>query len=404
MEGPFVKRVLIEMLMLSVLLLAGCADSAVNPPTGSKKALLPWADAKGNYHLKSVQLEGVTQFSEFKSKNIDFYFSPGLSKSGHSLAGDRPHLQYLLTAEDQLVPLDQFSTEVLSVYAHLTKLQKLERKLGFSKPNKKMAVGVSVKYVDRGKPVTNNAMYVGQYNALLIVPYSNGQLPISLNAGVIAHEYFHSMFYREVGTFLKQDQNTENFTAHAISDFMEAFPRLRTLNPISVSEENELYEKTLLRGLNEGLADYWGYLYSGDPRFIEKSLSQESGYRRLDVAPREMTKVQDIEDWVRVIGESRSLNAASYRIGTQFARKLFAIESKADPFLYAKTILTNLPIVKERILEKRALAQKMSPSDLFFELVSRGRKLPQSECEFWKTQLFSAEEVPTSVQFKEACQ
>ncbi len=71
----------------------------------------------------------------------------------------------------------------------------------------------------------------------------------------------------------------------------------------SLSEESlhSYYHMALKRGLNEGLADFWGWMYTGDPDFIAQSIPAVKESRSLK-ASNDMTNVlpdmNTIKDWI----------------------------------------------------------------------------------------------------------
>jgi hypothetical protein len=232
-----------------------------------------------------------------------------------------------------MVPADFVTMQSVVVIAHQERLLDLDQKVGvadlLSLPLK---VGVSVDLnVPNSDLKKNNALYVGQYDALLIVPYTNTGLPISINAGVLAHEHFHAVFQRLlINPLLKElaKQNTtsalyvsqevaEHFdgddrirlprtmfdvenvklkikkkTAKAKNDSKEPPPPLvdksvhSEIKPVPDDRGAMVSEATfnefIVAGMNEGFADFWGWIYSVDDDFVGRSLSFASERRRLD--------------------------------------------------------------------------------------------------------------------------
>jgi len=91
---------------------------------------------------------------------------------------------------------------------------------------------------------------VGTRNYFLSYPTSTvTQIPLGLNLGIMVHEFthmvFHYLFYAPAFAQNEQVSNTKP-TAHTLAS------------------------------LDEGLADYFGYLVTGDPSFFECSFPQEN--------------------------------------------------------------------------------------------------------------------------------
>ena len=93
-----------------------------------------------------------------------------------------------------------------------------------------------------------------------------------MNAGVIAHEFFHSIFFKKVLGKLR--------AINSDSD------RLTTAGP-------ELFNLTYVRGLNEGLADFWGWLYTKDQNFMRFSFAGSNEGRSLDLKPDEIGEFEN---------------------------------------------------------------------------------------------------------------
>jgi hypothetical protein len=115
--------------------------------------------------------------------------------------------------------------------------------------------------------LTDNAAYVPLFDAFLIVPHlALDPLPFYVNAGVMAHEYGHKVHNHLV-------EHDSRF-GHADLDGWSG-PATRQL-----------------RGVDEGLADVFGGLRTGDPDYIGASLSR---YPALGV-DRDMTQVRVMTD------------------------------------------------------------------------------------------------------------
>jgi hypothetical protein len=100
--------------------------------------------------------------------------------------------------------------------------------------------------------------------------------------------------------------------------------------------ENQLvplktWNQTVLRGVNEGLADFWGWSYANDDFFVGRSLgAQEDSARRLDRKPTTLPSQVAFRNMLITIGPSgrpvlkseSGRVAAAYRLGTEYARVL----------------------------------------------------------------------------------
>lgn len=91
--------------------------------------------------------------------------------------------------------------------------------------------------------IQSNAAYLGgQKSMLLYKPTANESVPLSANAQVLAHEFFHGVF--------------------EYSFFDQKF-----------DENGSLENSDAIHGINEGLADFFSYLITGEPNILGKSFS-----------------------------------------------------------------------------------------------------------------------------------
>jgi hypothetical protein len=91
------------------------------------------------------------------------------------------------------------------------------------------------------------------------------------------------------------------------------------------SDVRTKYHAALLRGVNEGFADFWGWIYSGDNGFVGRSLPQEKMNRTLDEAPDGLYGKDALLSAVQSASTPQSQDLIlnlSYKYGTQLARAL----------------------------------------------------------------------------------
>jgi len=112
-----------------------------------------------------------------------------------------------------------------------------------------------------------------------------------VNGGVIGHEYFHAIFNSVVLQPLRASMATELAGESAANLHEGVFPGGRECGLLKIDETGtppdpkivrEMYRIRLLRAMNEGLADFWGWIYSGETDFVGRSLSYTKGTRNLD--------------------------------------------------------------------------------------------------------------------------
>lgn len=114
------------------------------------------------------------------------------------------------------------------------------------------------------QPITDNVFWDPLSRQFFIPPFNDLQaLPLSMNLGVIAHEYAHAVF-------------TNRFYPASAGAPWLLKKRLA---------EPEKYARAahLAKGIDEGLADVFGAFVSNDPSFMRKSIPELAEERRLDV-------------------------------------------------------------------------------------------------------------------------
>ncbi|KYG68442.1 hypothetical protein AZI87_04115 [Bdellovibrio bacteriovorus] len=321
---------------ISVSVLAACApqtDSATE--TGSVRVLAPMSNSKGSYSLDIFELKGITDLQTVAGKFVRFFLSPRIANK--QLQGSAPQGRFIKNSDGAFIPANEMTQQLVTIYAHTQRLALLDEELGAGGVNKwPRDVGVAVKV--RGG-LTNNAFYDGNTDSMLLVPYSSEGLPIPINGGILAHEHFHSLFYKLVmGDERAQIHDRENFLERAIVEDLSV--RHRRLLPISTGEEmseaqmHMYYHLAIIRGLNEGLADYWGWMYTGDPDFIAQSLPSEKATRSLKVRDEKsvnsLPSVENIKRSLNIFYSGAADKARfsdyvtgyAYSLGTQFSRVL----------------------------------------------------------------------------------
>jgi hypothetical protein len=287
-----------------------------------------------------VQIQSLKSVDDLSGPYAEFHMSPVVVKKKATISGYRPRIRTMITAENKVVPLDEFSLELLTLYAHLEKLAQFDKKAGVYDLNVwPRKIGVAVNKVETdGSPELDQAEYVGSLDAMMFLPFTRSDMPFTVNGGVIAHEHFHSifdkLFYRPLGE-LAQKLGI-NPSAHDTAQVLRIFgmdlaqagiPQLEdasvTLSP--EEEENRAYHGKFFRGVNEGFADVWGWLYSGQPAFISASLPIEGPYRALNLAPQMVWSAGEYRDRIFISGKGSF--RTSYDLGTSFARIIYSYQN-----------------------------------------------------------------------------
>lgn len=326
---------LVSFFVVSAVLLSSCAKkSDVAEADGDVLVKIGVQTSASDYNVKVVQLKGIEKLNEVSGAFARFFFSPG--SNGSQLTGTSPRAQFIHT-KNFFVPSDYISMQMAAVYYHLQNLALFDKAIGADGVNRwPRSVGLETQLSDGSSGLQkNNAFYNGQTDSMMFVPYTDAHLPISVNAGIIAHEHFHSLFYKlvirlafdagKISTPLasvhgEEELSREVQTAEAISE------------PIKLTDQQkiQIYNETLLRGMNEGFADFWGWVYTDDPEFMRWSLPDYQADRTLNLAENRIGLYESKEKITKRVEDafqfSENPKAAlinySYQVGTPYARFL----------------------------------------------------------------------------------
>lgn len=355
----------------------------------------------GNYSIQIVELFTLNDVSRLEGQAAEFIIDPD-TVSG-SLKGRSPTIRYFRDSEGVIVAKDDLSLQLLTVYTQFEKLKDFDRNAGLegilSYPRK---VAVNVRFQDGNRESENNARYSGQYDTFLFDPYTEDALPLMANAGVIGHEHFHAIFQRIVIDGLKDKYPAlRKATLHDEDRLHERMGLVVSKNkseleilPVS-DDPRVIYHAVLFRGINEGLADVWGWLFSGDSIFVGRSIPDKKSERDLDVVLYEAHTIPQTNDLLNYVKqpEATQFDFIAYNYGTQLARifrqftKDFATERKiseteARPQI-AKMIVSMLPDLKEEFAQMKddQFLTLGHPISLFAKQVP---ELSYKQCEYFR--------------------
>lgn len=336
---------------------------------------IPLQDDRGDYHLEQVELRQLESLRTMRGDYAEFFLSPKIqegSVSGSEFSGRFAKMGDLWVARDVM------SLTAATIYYHLQKLTDLDGRVGAAglKP-KRQQVALSAMLVDPNgpsAPMQNTALFEATSRALLFVAYTDKQLPIAINSGILAHEYFHALFYPLVlepliaSGFLSDEQikrtelgghkidQARKIKAGAANDAKPVLPE----NTDRQIRQRLIHHFLWLKAINEGLADVWGWAYTGDPDFIALSLPSEKIKRTLSAASmisftessRQNSKVATIEGFP-MRDQPGWITQYGYEMGTEWARffKSYVDKSQLPREKVLAKILANLADMKKELLE-----------------------------------------------------
>lgn len=297
-------------------------QTPVSDAHGNLKVLIPMVakDLTNNSSkLETITIKNISSLKDVSGSYAQFYYTPG-GGSG-ALTGSAPQARFIRTGDDVYVPSDSITQQMFSLYYHVQNLNDFNAEISPElKQTHPFQIGLNTQVSGNALSAQNNAFFDGESNALLFVPYNLNNIPISVNSGIIAHEFFHSIFFKHVlGTFNARQQAL----LQASSDQVHA-------------SKVYYFNQTFIRGLNEGIADFWGWLYTNNTDYISISLPKFGDERKLELADNLIGQIEtagDIED--RVVeaqdlsnNPTEYLSSYIYHVGTPHARFLKVLTQK----------------------------------------------------------------------------
>jgi hypothetical protein len=345
-----------------LLVLTGCGG---RKDKCGKDFLVLWPGADGTYQFQPVRLSTLASPYELKGEAAQVYVESTLGgASGYSGAVARPHLT---RADGMCVPTDIDSALAVSAYAQMERLYAFDRDLGVSGqipwPRK---VGVQIQLTGEETLVRNNALYFSKYDATALVPYTAGGLPAPVNLGIVAHEHFHAHFQHQVygplNAILAARELVYGLSLERLFHPLAARrPGAEDVDKAEVGSPRGL-NVFVLRAWNEGLADFYSWVYTGRSGFVRESLPYDSERDLADPPSTLRSAKQFREDAKANHGVTVGY---SYRQGTELARLLYRVAAtgiETRPMLLTR-ILNQLPKVAV------AVARRFDQDDMDFETV-----------------------------------
>ncbi len=366
----------------------------------------------GKYSLQIIELLTMENLVELKGLAARFLIDPD-TVSG-KLQGRAPEIRYIRDEDGVIMAKDSLSLQLLTVYAHFEKMRDMDESLGLDKVIKWPAtVAVNARYQSVDGALVNNALYSAHHDALLMVPFTGDALPIMANGGVLAHEHFHKIFQKlVVENVQKKMPALKQLNTHDLEKMSETMALTDDIQEETNENESarETYHKVLMRALNEGLADVWGWAYSGDSDFVGRSLPQEKMRREINVQANRIESMNEIKSWIESGMTSDSLMSLSYALGTQYARtvrgyaQMLADEKGLTSEEMRKQasvfVLRLLPDLAKKI-ESLSAEQFLAPGDVVEMMIGKADSLSASQC-YYFAKLVPAGERKEST--KELCQ
>ena len=288
---------------------------------------LPWSDDDGNYRLQNVQITTFDNPSGLSGKYGQVLVHPH-DDQNQQLA-DSPAAGHFLKAGDTEIAADVLSLQAATIYAHIERLHELDTLTGAASGIRwPLTYGLDVKTTDG---TLSNALYDPARNAVVIMPYAEGRLPIAINGGILAHEHFHAIFQALVMSGLPKDSQTSTpgvageWGLNSIQNSKESAKVSTNLIPkFDPSKKfaeipTQIYNNFVIHGINEGLADFYGWVYSGDPSFIENSLPIEAvAFRKMNIEARSMPSAELWKSLLRAQDDPSKIASQGFQLGEAY--------------------------------------------------------------------------------------
>lgn len=328
-------------LLFLMLLMTSCGQkSDVENANGTVNVDVPIQKNSDSFVFKTIQLFGIDSLKDVSGKFVHFFYSPGAE--GSKIYGETPKARFAKKG-NRFIPMDAITNQMSVIYYHLQNMAQLDELSGAAGVNhwpRIVGLDTILANVPEGSR-SNNAFYDGFTDSMMFLPYTADQLPIAVNGGVIAHEHFHSLYYKLVIKTALKNRNLnllpkQTASAHPLkiesessikfNDEKISLPSLMLSN----SDRVDLVNKAYLMGINEGLADFWAWVYSDDANYIQWSLPTEKLNRSLELNADEIgnfKKDKDIDAYVRYLFTNHTnaneyLTGYYYEIGTPHAKFL----------------------------------------------------------------------------------
>ncbi|MBC7421360.1 MAG: hypothetical protein H7328_11585 [Bdellovibrio sp.] len=395
----------ISVVFLMLILVACGRKSALEDATGDVPVQIGIQTSPTSYSLQQVNLSGISNLKEVSGSYARFFYAPG-SEDNH-LTGNAPQANFIRT-NSFFVPSDMVSMQMATIYYHMQNLAAFDKVIGAEGINQwPRSVGLETQIIENNSTRRNNAFYNGQTDSMMFVPFTGNELPISMNAGIIAHEHFHSLFYKIVIRAAIQNKKILVNAASIHSDETKPAEGLQISDPTGLSEKEnaQLFNETYLRGINEGMADFWGWIYTSDASFINWSLPEFEDSRTLnleDYAVGYYETDANIKNKIQVLVKNTKdprsgLANYAYTVGTPYARFLktfttMQVENKKIALGEAKKLTAQMIFKYITSMGAQFSAMKeteMLPTGGLFNFIAQEMKMTKTalalndkDCEF----------------------
>lgn len=370
------RRFCVFLNLLFLLSLNGCGQGFQTISPGSF-VLLPWPDILGEYHFSWVQLKTLASPQKVSGPMAEVYWQQGNKDGGFSGQPARPHL---VRQGRNWLTTDVPSMQALSVYALFERLFAFDQAMRINKrliwPRR---IGIDISIKTKNGSLLNNAIYDLDRDVIAVSRYDHDAagLPTAVNHGILAHEHFHAHF----AAAFENKRNSLNSIVRANSEI-------------------GLINRFILSGWNEGLADFYAYVYTRDPQFMRLSFNDNTSLRSL------LGPLMPLEEWQslrRLVNcdpncrPQSGLSGLAYTNGTILARWLYRwsmrLSPQQGPALLLQEIMSQLPTILKSVNEKLDREPLRNSYFIKYFLQQQSLPLPPESCAELNTELLQIEPV-----------
>ncbi|MCB0411217.1 MAG: hypothetical protein KDD22_01745, partial [Bdellovibrionales bacterium] len=199
---------------------------------------------------------------------------------------------------------------------------------------------------DKGEPESNNARYFYEQDIITIAPFKKSGIPMAINGGVIAHEYFHSVFERL---------------------FVKSY-RSQSGGPPQQFEGLQFYNEIVLRSWNEGLADFYAYLYLQTADLFGNSVQYDVQMaRKLDLPVDRLSTADELQQDLSFQMQGPKCTSGfcvAYQEGSKISRFLYTIWNRLDTDEQRWQFVQDLLIGLRKATESNFTASNTQQMDL----------------------------------------
>lgn len=370
MKQDFLKNTMILALLTAVG--AGCHRQP--PASDVYKVRIPLESALGTYELRTAELRTVKSLTAMSGTvaNIRVEGTPEvwtdkrgrISRINPSL-GQTPNALFVKQGE-VYHPADNITMIMATLMYHFENIKNFFDGLGGNEgivfPRTVMFNVEKYKINGLSYRAANNAAFMREMDVFWIHPYRGGDIPIAINGGALAHEYAHSVFH------VRSKQALEDLFRSGEIDFDERNQFIRLMSQSLLDEWNQKEGRSLTQddeglqqfpapaentevpltanetlranmiiydAINEGVADYFGYEYAGNPGYISTSISNQSE-RNLSLRKSFFQTAREQREWIKSsIHGPEEMRISPHELGSYFSHFLYLSSCRVSHQDYA---------------------------------------------------------------------